>query len=357
MLNKKTISPVVATALLLVVGVTAVIGFQNFFGSFSSGLFSNVEEKKVFENQIKFEFLSTQSAYIKSTLNEGLISFKISDSTNNVLCEVKDNYDGNLRGDTKMIYTFDSQTYNLTHLHDLSGYNNTAVVSGATYTNIDCVSEGCFVFDGINDTIFVLNSNYNEEKGTISMWFKLNEIQSRVLFQQYNNDVNRFQFYLTGLNLSLFGGHSSTSLFWLTSSNFANNTEWKHGVVTYDYTLDNFKIYLDGILIANTNANMTKSTDDGRITFGASMDYDDAPTYYSNYFNGSIDEVAIYSKVLTENEVLALYNLEKAKFYEEILPIGVKEINISNCNLTRGEKYNLVAFTNNQKIEQSLIAK
>ena len=31
MLSKKTISPVIATALLFVVAVSAVVGFQNFF--------------------------------------------------------------------------------------------------------------------------------------------------------------------------------------------------------------------------------------------------------------------------------------------------------------------------------------
>jgi len=36
---KKAISPVIATALLLIVAVIAVVGFQIWFGTFSSGLF------------------------------------------------------------------------------------------------------------------------------------------------------------------------------------------------------------------------------------------------------------------------------------------------------------------------------
>ncbi len=41
--NKKCISPVVATALLIVVAVLAVVGFQGWFGTFSSKLFTDTE--------------------------------------------------------------------------------------------------------------------------------------------------------------------------------------------------------------------------------------------------------------------------------------------------------------------------
>ena len=43
MLFKKAIGPVVASALLLVVAVVAVVGFQGWFNNYSSGMFSNTE--------------------------------------------------------------------------------------------------------------------------------------------------------------------------------------------------------------------------------------------------------------------------------------------------------------------------
>ena len=247
--------------------------------------------------------------------------------------------------------------FSIARLKVISNQNKNAIINNATYITTNCVSGECFELDGINDSITVVNSNYNEEKGSVSMWFKPNRYHSAVLFSQYNGDLNRLSFSLVGNNLSLYGGHASTAYVSFATSNFTNDTAWRHAVMTYDYTEDIFKLYVDGVLIGNRTTPINPVDNDGRLVFGAAFDYDFAPTYYFNYFNGSIDEVAIYSKVLTQNEVLALYNLEKAKFYEEILSIGVKEINISNCNLTRGEKYNLVAFTNNQKIEQSLIAK
>ncbi len=50
MLSKKTISPVVATALLLVVAVFAVVSFQTWFGDFSSKLFTNTETQSSINN-------------------------------------------------------------------------------------------------------------------------------------------------------------------------------------------------------------------------------------------------------------------------------------------------------------------
>ena len=43
--SKKAISPVVATALLLVVAVVAVVGFQGWFNTFQSGIFTDIEQQ------------------------------------------------------------------------------------------------------------------------------------------------------------------------------------------------------------------------------------------------------------------------------------------------------------------------
>lgn len=44
-MNRKAISPVVATALLLVVAVVAVVAFQTWFNNFQSGQLSDVEQR------------------------------------------------------------------------------------------------------------------------------------------------------------------------------------------------------------------------------------------------------------------------------------------------------------------------
>lgn len=88
--NLRAISPVVATALLLVVAVVAVVGFQAFFSSYSSGLFSKVEtqsETSVGNTQI--ENLIGNSVYFKNSNTENITINSV--KVNGVDC----NYSGN----------------------------------------------------------------------------------------------------------------------------------------------------------------------------------------------------------------------------------------------------------------------
>ncbi|MDA3856507.1 MAG: hypothetical protein PF569_09710 [Candidatus Woesearchaeota archaeon] len=60
--NKKAISPVVATALLLVVAVVAVVGFQQWFQTYNSGLMAGVDEQSATSSGITVEMVQNSSA-------------------------------------------------------------------------------------------------------------------------------------------------------------------------------------------------------------------------------------------------------------------------------------------------------
>lgn len=67
--NKKGISPVVATALLLVVAVVAVVGFQTWFNNYQSGLNSKVEQQSANGASLtveRVEGLTNVSVYIRN---------------------------------------------------------------------------------------------------------------------------------------------------------------------------------------------------------------------------------------------------------------------------------------------------
>ena len=85
---KKSISPVVATALLLVVVIIAVISYNQWFNTYSSGVFTDVEEKNSNLNSIniKIEDIIGDNLYIKNTYNNLTISnIKINDK----LCDIE----------------------------------------------------------------------------------------------------------------------------------------------------------------------------------------------------------------------------------------------------------------------------
>lgn len=85
--------------------------------------------------------------------------------------------------------------------------------------------------------------------------------------------------------------------------------EWHHIFVTYNGTAKNGKMYFDGINVVNSStvtatsfANEANTVEIGRAFFFQGT---------SAYFNGSIDEVMIFNKSLTTQEIQEIYNHQK----------------------------------------------
>ncbi|MCA9460349.1 MAG: DUF1566 domain-containing protein [Nanoarchaeota archaeon] len=69
--DKKALGPIVATALLFVVATVAVVGFQNWFGSFSSSTFVGVEQKSE-TGDTQIEALIGENLYFKNGFNDNI---------------------------------------------------------------------------------------------------------------------------------------------------------------------------------------------------------------------------------------------------------------------------------------------
>ncbi len=78
MLCRKSISPVIATALLLVVGVVAVVSFQTWFGIFSSKIFADTQSTTTNNlGNTQIEELQEFTLYFKNGNNENITITKI----------------------------------------------------------------------------------------------------------------------------------------------------------------------------------------------------------------------------------------------------------------------------------------
>ncbi|MFW5705142.1 MAG: hypothetical protein ACOCXG_04850 [Nanoarchaeota archaeon] len=119
-MSRKSIGPVVSIALLLVVAVVAVVGFQSWFGGFSSEVFTDIEQKFQTTSQINIKGLIDSTLYLK-TNGENLSMLKISDSSG-TLCEFSGN-DSVSNQDLLIHWTFDNLTFNGTNyfVPDISG--------------------------------------------------------------------------------------------------------------------------------------------------------------------------------------------------------------------------------------------
>jgi flagellin-like protein len=88
--SKKAISPVVATALLLVVAVVSVVGFQGWFTEFSSSMLVDIETQSSEQSSVSVEAIVGDKLYINSKNNVSITSIKI----NNIDCNINTSIKG-----------------------------------------------------------------------------------------------------------------------------------------------------------------------------------------------------------------------------------------------------------------------
>jgi len=109
---------------------------------------------------------------------------------------------------------------------------------------------------------------------------------------------------LYGSEVSFGTGPDDQSIFTINS---VNDNTWHHVVATRNSKTGGIELFMDGKKEATaTTKNMGSLTDSMNIIIGNS------PCHIqenSNWFNGNIDEIMIFNRVLSQNEVARLYHL------------------------------------------------
>ncbi len=129
----------------------------------------------------------------------------------------------------------------------------------------------------------------------------------------------------------------------VTSPNIALNS-WAHIVTTLESNV--MKLYINGTLAGTKSTTVTPSTNSEPLLIGTSHQY-------NCYFNGKIDEVAIYGKALNQSEIQEHYNNSvNGEGYIETNPEeAIEDLidDIENMNLHHGLENSLV-----KKLENAL---
>ncbi len=188
---------------------------------------------------------------------------------------------------------------------DYSGLGNDGVNNGAS-GGASGKFGGALSFDGVDDYINFTNG-VSQISGsttvTISAWIKTNDKTHKkdvVLLRDLGDDLGH-RFYLQTMETGVFSAQTTGG-----GSNVLGTTqiileEWYHVVAVLNG--QNLKIYVNGNLDGETASliPITNITAD-RLTIGAGEGYDE-----SRVFNGTLDEVLIFSRVLSTSEISALY--------------------------------------------------
>lgn len=177
----------------------------------------------------------------------------------------------------------------------------------------------CMKFDGVNDEITLLRTSglplFINTNCTLSMWFKNGNLNQ--LGKKFYADGNSAA---TGASLEIGTGSSagqskriklfarkddnSIILNTVSTSDVLINSNWNHLVVTD--TNGSLVVYLNNVQVMTASYSKATFTPN-RCTIGA-IRINDTP---ASFFNGKIDKVRMWSRVLTAQEIADLYYSDK----------------------------------------------
>jgi hypothetical protein len=206
--------------------------------------------------------------------------------------------------------------------NDLSGNGNNGTVNGATLTTDRFgVANRAYSFDGVDDLISVNNSaSLNPTSVTVSGWFQLSSLPATHFSlvakwyqtQSCNQNSDNYTAILGNVSGStrLLGGsiHYPNSTLSSSANSIVNNN-WIHFVYSHNSNSGG-KIYLNGVLVNSNAINGQLCSTPNPLYFGAD---NNAGTLW-RFLNGKLDDIGIWNRALTQQEITQLYQQGQATY-------------------------------------------
>ena len=189
-----------------------------------------------------------------------------------------------------------------TTLADASGSGHTGtLVNGPTWVAGQATYGQALSFDGVNDAISVANPgtyNFGTADFTLETWVKRTVLggAQQHLFSKCATATWALgckELYFNPSNQLTFGSFATGD----TLSSTIADTNWHHIAVTFTDSTKTLQIYVDGVLATTATKALEADGAGHVVTLGNLRG--------SNPFNGLLDEVRIYSRVLTLAEIQA----------------------------------------------------
>jgi len=195
--------------------------------------------------------------------------------------------------------------------NDSVGRNN-GTINGASL--IGGVNGQAYSFDGVDDYINISGRNLEGyEQMSISWWAKYPEPANDYehFFSKYGS-VQWVGSYYASLNGPVYGidkgkismfFYNDTSRFKLVTESKPAYNVWHYFVAVYDSINQTAKLYVDAALSDQINVNGRIQDSESSLTIGCSNNI----IAKAQSFNGTIDEVKIWNRSLTSDDVLREY--------------------------------------------------
>ncbi len=232
-----------------------------------------------------------------SNLNKGLIhsSFFGHSKWNYEWADHTTSFNGSLLA----YYTFDGNAT------DRSGNGNHGAINGAT-PSIDRhgIAGKAYSFDGVNDRIVAggVWPDGNSSR-SVSVWYKAASHSAN--FFTFGNGLVQKARFSVGLNFG--GNENSLSFFGQGSDQIFSATglynSWNNVLVTYDGSVG--KLYLNGSVLGGSFNDSLETNGSMSLVIGSnSLNRND------EFFEGSLDDLRVYNRALSAEEVAVLHSLE-----------------------------------------------
>jgi len=227
-------------------------------------------------------------------------------------------------------WTFDGKDISGVQAYDRSGGGNRGILTSGPVQTIGKIGQG-LQFDGVDDYVNVGKISSPATAITMSGWVFANHgiaghQNERIIWKQ-NQSTNPWMSYdlaLSGINGSLNPSASVT----VNGTLYNNATQaatitagvWHHLAGTWQ-SGDAVRLYIDGVLAETSSA-----APSGSITYNSSFNtligFNDLD---SVYLDGVVDDVRVYNRALSADEIKRLYNIG-----------GTVKLNSTATSLTNG---------------------
>ena len=203
-------------------------------------------------------------------------------------------------------------------LFDLSGRGRNGTLTNMTLADAWVISGGKYAlsFDAVNDFVNC-GSIDSGQMYSIAAWARANDFTSRAIISNYNLPGTLAQYDMR------MGGAGRFELFYQNASGFRNGlgpanlsvATWYHVVWVNAANSDaGQSLYVNGkpqsLSFSNSGTPGVPASGFGSTSIGRAGDFN------GGLFNGTIDDVRIYNRVLTANEIALLYKGGRGVAYQ-----------------------------------------
>ena len=199
---------------------------------------------------------------------------------------------------------------------DSVGTNNGVLLDGATFSQGK--AEQAFAFDGINDSVRIpASGSLNVGAGaamTVEFWFNPSVMRISPLLE-WNSGAGNIGMHiwhsvdtvtagdgLGNLYANLTDINGTTHLI-NSASGLVATDKWQHAALTYDRVTGVAVLFLNGAAVRTQNLGIFTPQTSYDIYFGRRA----SGPFSSDILNGLMDEVSLYNRALSTNEIAAIY--------------------------------------------------